>query len=112
MSHFRQRRVADLLKREISEIILKDLKDPRIGFVTITKVKLTKDLKIAKIYFSVLSSEGNPEDSLIGLKNAHSFIKTMLNKRIRLRFIPTIEFFIDDTLDYYEKIEKLIAKTK
>ena len=112
MSHLRQRRIADLLKREISNIILKELKDPRIGFVTITKVKVTKDLKLARIYFSVLASEGNTEDSLTGLKNAQSFIKVKLNKRIRLRFIPAFEFFIDDTLDYYEKIEKLIAKTK
>ena len=59
MANYRPRRVADLLKREISNIIFKELKDPRVGFVTLTKVDVTADLRLAKIYFSVLSSKGN-----------------------------------------------------
>jgi ribosome-binding factor A len=108
----RPQRVADLLKREISDIILKQIKDPRVGFVTITRVKVSKDLKFAKVYFSVLSSMGNNEDSLAGLKSAHVFFRSELNNRIRLRYIPQLEFFIDDTLDYVEKIEQLIEKAK
>lgn len=112
MSNFRPHRVADLLKREISEILFKELKDPRVGFVTITRVKVTADLRIAKIYFSALSSKGNVEDSLSGLNSAKEFIRTELKRRVRLRFIPILEFIVDDTLDYVEKIEKLIQQTK
>jgi ribosome-binding factor A len=108
----RQERVADLIKREISDIILKTIKDPRVGFVTITRVKVSRDLKYAKIYFSVLPSLGNMEDSLVGLKSAHDFFRSELNKRIRLRYIPQLTFIVDDSLDYVEKIEQLIEKAK
>lgn len=112
MSNYRPRRVADLLKREISDIIFKELKDPRVGFVTITRVNVSADLRIAKVYFSVLSTMGNIEDSLSGLNSANEFVRSELKKRVRLRFIPSLKFIIDDTLDYVEKIEKLIEKTK
>ena len=108
----RQERVAFLLKREISDIILKEIKDPRVGFVTLTRVKVSRDLKYAKIYFSVLSSLGKVEDSLAGLKSAHDFFRSELNKRIRLRYIPQLDFIVDDSLDYVEKIEQLIEKAK
>ena len=112
MANYRPRRVADLLKREISDIIFKELKDPRVGFVTLTKVDVTADLRIAKVYFSVLSSEGSVEDSLTGLNSAYVFIRNELKKRVKLRLLPSLEFILDDSLDYVEKIEKLIQKSK
>ncbi len=112
MANYRPRRVADLLKKEISDIIFKELKDPRVGFVTLTKVDVTADLRIAKVYFSVLSSKGNVEDSLTGLNSANVFIRNELKKRVKLRLLPSLEFIFDDSLDYVEKIEKLIQKSK
>lgn len=112
MSHHRPVRVGDLIKREISNLLLKEIKDPRIGFVTITRVRVTPDLKIARVYFSVLASESDPGESLVGMLSANEFIRSELKKRLRLRFIPTLEFILDDTLDYVEKIETLLAKVK
>ncbi len=108
----RARKIADLLKREISDIIHRELKDPRVGFVTLTHVKLTDDLKYAKVYISVLPSAGDARDSLEALNHAKEFFRSELRPRVRLRYIPELAFFLDDTLDYVEKIEQLIAKTK
>lgn len=112
MSNYRPRRIADLLKREISDIILRQLRDPRIGFVTLTRVKVTPDLRLARIYFSTISTEKPNRESLIGLNSAMEYIRSELKKRIRIRFVPNLEFIIDDSLDYIAKIEKLIARTK
>jgi len=108
----RARKIADLLKREISDIIRREMKDPRVGFVTITQVKLTDDLKYAKVYVSVLPSAGDADASLAGLNHAKEFFRSELKSRVSLRYIPVLAFFIDDTLDYVEKIEQLIAKIK
>ncbi len=112
MSHHRPKRVGDLIKRKIGDLLLKEIKDPRIGFVTITRVRVTPDLKIARVYFSVLAAKGDPEESLAGLLSATEFIRSELKRRVRLRFIPSLEFILDDTLDYAEKIGTLLAKVK
>ncbi len=105
-------KVADLLKREISWILQRDLKDPRVGFITITRVKMSDDLKQAKIYFSMLPSVGEASVALEGLNHAKSYIRAALKARVHLKYIPYLSFYIDDTLDYVQKIESLIAKTK
>lgn len=108
MSH-RIDKVEHLIKEEISLIFLYKLNDPLFSFVTITSVKLSADLKIAKVYFSVL--EKNDREKVMGKIRAISgFIRSELASRIRIRFVPELKFFLDDTLDYVEKIEGLIKK--
>ena len=85
------------------------MQDPALGFVTITNVKVSPDLKIAKVYISVLEKEKR-ESVLEKVKNSSGFIRSELASRIRMKFIPELKFFIDDTLDYVEKIEGLIKK--
>ncbi|HLD73620.1 MAG TPA: 30S ribosome-binding factor RbfA [Bdellovibrionota bacterium] len=109
----RQMRVADQIRAEIARLLIKDLKDPRIGFITITKVVVTPDLKVARVYFTKLSH--SPKDknaSLAGLKSAGGFIKRMLGKNLELRYIPNIEFYHDDSFEYENRIGELIEKTK
>ena len=108
MSH-RIDKVESLIKEEISLIFLYKLQDPDLGFVTITNVKVSPDLRIAKIYISVLEKERREEvlEKVEGLKG---HIRSELASRIKLKFIPELKFFIDDTLDYVEKIEGLIKK--
>jgi len=101
----RKDRIASLLSREISKIIEQDIKDPRLGLITITTVDVTHDLKKATIYFSSL---GNKREGLEMLNHAKGYIKSSLAHRIRMRFIPDIEFKIDDSFEYGKKIDALL----
>ncbi|RKY81092.1 30S ribosome-binding factor RbfA [candidate division KSB1 bacterium] len=112
MAHTRLLKIADLLKREISNIIFRQIKDPRIGFVTITQVRVSADLRSARIYCTILGTEQQRVDTLNGLNHASTFIQSVLKPRLSLRYIPKLQFFWDDTLEYAEKIEKLIQQTK
>ncbi len=108
MGH-RAERVENLIKEEISLIFLRQLQDPAFGFLTVTNVKVSPDLKIAKIYLSVMDKEKRKE-VLEKVINKSKFIRSELASRIRIRYVPELKFFIDDTLDYVEKIEGLIKK--
>jgi len=105
----RSQRVSDLLREEISDIIIYKIKDPRIGFVTVTGVDLSDDLKIGKVYVSVLKEEERAITLGI-LNDAKSFIRSHLAKRLRMKFIPTIEFRLDTSIEYGNKIEKLLKQ--
>ena len=104
----RSKKVAGLIKIEISRIIQTRLKDPLVGFVTITDVVLSDDLKIAKIYFSVLGDEVQKTNSLKGLKRARSFMQNELGSRIRLRYLPELRFFLDESWSYGAKIDQIL----
>jgi len=107
MSSFRVDKVEKLIKEEISYILLHKMQDEDFGFLTVTDVKVSADLKIAKIYLSVLQKERRDFVlNRINLRLGH--IRTELAHRIRIKFVPELKFFIDDTLDYVEKIEGLI----
>lgn len=108
MSH-RIEKFENLVKEEISLIFLFKLRDPLLGFVTITNVKVSPDLKIAKIYLSVFEKEKR-EEILNKITGQSKFIRSELASRIRVKFVPELKFFIDDTIDYVEKIEGLIKK--
>ncbi len=105
-------RVGDLLQREISTIIETELKDPRIGFLTITKVHLTNDLKLASVYYSVLGTGEERERSTEGLRSAKGFIKKLLGQRTRLKYLPDIVFVFDDSLEKEQYIESILEKLK
>lgn len=104
----RSQRVAGLLKSEIGSIIQTKMKDPAVGFVTITDVVLSDDLRIAKVYVSVLGDESQKVRSLKGLERAKSFIQNELGSRVRLRYLPILHFFIDETWEYGEKIDRIL----
>ncbi len=108
MSH-RIDKVEHLIKEEISLIFLHKLSNLNLGFVTITNVRVSPDLKLAKIYLSVLEKEKR-SFVLDKIEDKKGYIRTELAHRIRIKFIPELKFFIDDTLDYVEKIEGLIKK--
>ena len=109
----RSERVGDLIKKEIASMILHgEIQDPRIGFVTITKVKMSADIKEARVYFSQIGSVEERANSLDGLSSASGYIRRNLSKRLDLRHIPSIHFHYDDSLDYSEHIEKVIKEIK
>ena len=104
----RSERVQELLLEEISALIQRGLKDPRIGFATVTRVDLSDNLKHAKVYISVLGGEGEQKDTLAGLTRAAGFIRGSLGKNLYLKFIPALEFILDDTAEKVEKITKIL----
>ncbi len=101
----RKDRVASVLSRAVSEIIEHQMKDPRLGLVTITTVDVSSDLKTAIIYFSSLNDK---ETGLATLNRAKGYIKSELASKVRMRYIPDIEFRIDDSYEYGRKIDALL----
>lgn len=106
----RQRKLADQIKSLVSVIIDRKLKDPRKGFVTVTHVKVSGDLRIASIYFTTLGDKEAREKSMEALKSATNFIRSELAPHLKIRFIPELRFFYDETADYAEHIDSLIRK--
>jgi len=107
----RSQRVSDLLRQEIADIIMRKVKDPRLGFVTVTGVDLTDDLKIAKVFVSCLKEEER-ETTLDILNAARSFIRTEVGKRVRMKVLPSLEFRVDESVGYGDRIEKLLREIK
>ena len=103
-------RVNEELRKEISNIITFELKDPNItGLISVTKVKITPDLKYAKVYVSILNAKSN-EKTLQGLKDSSGFIRTQIAKTINLRITPQLVFEIDDSIEYGMKIDSIIKE--
>ena len=103
----RKDRIASLISREISEIIEHEIKDPRLGLVTITTVDVSNDLKTATVYFSSLNDK---REGLETLNRAKGYIKSSLANRVRMRYMPSIEFKIDDSYEYGQKIDGLLEE--
>ncbi len=106
-------RVGDSILREIATMIQRgEISDPRIGFITITHVKLSADLKEAKVYFSQIGTEDEIANSLQGLTSAVGYIRRNIGHTLQLRSVPNIRFFFDDTLEYAEHIDELLHDIK
>lgn len=112
MSKQRSERVQEALRQEISKIVHEEIKDPRIGFITITKVELTKDLRHAKVYFSILGDAKDNSKALQGLNSAKGYIKNIVADRIKLRFVPEIAFKVDESLHYTQEIFDLLNRIR
>ena len=104
----RQERVQEQLAHEASDLIQKELRDPRLGFVTVTGAEVTRDLRYAKIFVSVLGEEKSRVDSLKALNGAAGMIRAEIAKRIRLRIMPEITFHYDDSLARGQHIFELL----
>ncbi|RIW36447.1 30S ribosome-binding factor RbfA [Bacillus salacetis] len=109
MSH-RSNRVGEQMKKELSDIIGRKIKDPRVGFVTVTDVEVSGDLQQAKVYITVLGDEEQREDTLKGLAKAKGFIRSEIGQRVRLRKTPELIFEFDESIDYGNRIESLLKK--
>ncbi|NLC70502.1 MAG: 30S ribosome-binding factor RbfA [Desulfuromonadaceae bacterium] len=110
MTSRRPHRIGDQIQKEISSLLTRGLKDPRIGFVTITGVDMTPDLHLAKVFYTVLGDETSRRDTERGLKKAVPFLRHELGQRIRLRYIPDLMFVYDSSLDYGERIDNLLRQ--
>lgn len=104
----RANRVAEQMKKELGDIIGRKIKDPRVGFVTVTDVEVTGDLQQAKVYITVLGEGNQKQDTLIGLAKAKGFIRSEIGKRIRLRKTPELFFELDETIEKGNRIEHIL----
>jgi len=107
----RSTRVADLVRMEVADIIQNRLKDPRIGFITVTDVRLSDDLKNGTVYLSVLNKEAHEETEQI-MNASAGFIRTELGHRLHLRFIPKLIFRIDEVVEHGARIDALLQGLK
>ncbi|TDQ39688.1 30S ribosome-binding factor RbfA [Aureibacillus halotolerans] len=109
MGNLRANRVAEQMKKELGDILGRKIKDPRVGFVTVTDVEVSGDLQLATVYISVLGDDDKKKDTLQGLLKARGFIRSEIGQRIRLRKTPELTFEFDDSVAYGNRIEHLLA---
>ncbi|MFK2825038.1 30S ribosome-binding factor RbfA [Bacillus sp. B190/17] len=106
----RSNRVGEQMKKELTDILNRKVKDPRIGFITVTDVEVTGDLQQAKVYITVLGNEQEREDTLKALTKAKGFIRSEVGQRIRLRKTPELLFEIDASIEYGNRIDTLLRE--
>ena len=116
MATGRMRRVDEAIRQVIGDAVSKELKDPRVGFVTVTDVRTSPDLRHSRVYVSVLGTDGassggqEREDSLAGLQSAHGFLQARIARELHLKRTPALEFVYDDTTDRALRLEALIEE--
>ncbi len=112
MAKKRAIRVGELLKEEISQIVLREMKDPRIGFVSVTDVEVSGDLRHAKVFISVYGSEKEKEETLEGLQQAQGFVRKLVGERVKIHHTPEIIFRYDDSIENGVHISEIIKDLK
>lgn len=112
MSGDRMRRVDEAVRQVLSDAVPQDLKDPRVGFVTVTDVKTSPDLRHARVYVSVLGDEEERTASLEGLQSAHGYLQRRVATELRLKHTPTLQFVYDDTAERAHRLQRLIDEER
>jgi ribosome-binding factor A len=102
------RRVNEVIRQVLGDVIARDLKDPRIGFVTVTDVDTSPDLRTARVYVSVLGDESERDRALVGLRSSHGFLQGKIAAELRMKRTPTLTFHYDDSVDRGVRISRLL----
>ena len=103
-------RVGDLIRCELSMMLIRDVHDPGVRHVTVTRVRMTKDLQQARVYYTALTDEGGIRDTARALRRARSFLKHRLAQRLRLRHVPELTFLYDDSVEQQVRVAGLFGK--
>ncbi len=106
----RTERVASLIKSEIGEILSREYNDPAFGFITVTDVRMTPDLRIARVSFSIFGSEEQKKNTMAMLDGERGHIRGLVGSHLSMKFTPALQFYRDDTLDTVDRINQLIKK--
>ena len=104
----RPARVADQIRQELAELIAREVHDPGIGFLTITHVRMTPDLQQARVYYTVIGDDKARKDSARALDRATPFLRRHIGKRLRLRHVPELQFFYDESIEQQDRIERIM----
>ncbi len=110
MASDRMRRIDEALRQVLSDAVAQDLQDPRIGFVTMTSVKTTSDLRHARVYVSVLGDAAQRAATLAGLQSAHGALQRRIARDLRMKHTPTLEFRYDETIDRAMHLEEILRR--
>jgi ribosome-binding factor A len=110
MKTTRQEKIAEEIRRELSSIIHFELQDPRIQGVTVTGVKMTPDLHVARVYFTIPGEPEKAGTAMKGLKSCSGLIKRLISQRVLLKYMPNFEFFYDESLELQERIDSLFQE--
>jgi ribosome-binding factor A len=107
---YRPDRVADQIRAEISVMLAREVHDPGIGFITVTRVQVSPDLQLARVYYTTIGSDSQRRDTVKALQRAIPFLKYQIGKRLRLRRVPVLEFFFDKSVEHQARVEQLIQE--
>lgn len=108
---FRRQRIGDQIKVELADLVRNEVRDPRVGFVTFTEVRMSPDLKYARVYVSILGEQEERDEALAALVRAGGFLRGHIGKRLKLRHVPELRFVLDETLDHSERIDELLDES-
>lgn len=108
MAQVRVRKMQEFIKQEVGNMLLRDLKDRGLGFVTVTDVTVTGDLRQATIYVSLFGSPDEKRESLAALHRAKGFIRSQLGKHLTVRYVPEIDFAVDESIEYGSRIDSVL----
>lgn len=112
MSSQRADRVGQAIRDELSQLLTRHVHDPGIGFITLTRVKVSPDLQAARVYYTTLGDEQAQRETAKALKRASPFLRRQLGQRIRLRRVPELEFFYDESIAQGDRIEQILQELK
>ena len=112
MSSYRPERVGEQIHKEIAQLMMHGVKDPRVAPVTITGVQVSRDLSVAKVYFTVLDEESERKDAERGLKSVGPYLRRQLGQILRMRSVPEIRFVFDKSIGYGQKIDSLLRQVQ
>jgi ribosome-binding factor A len=104
----RTERIAEGIREEVARLLAREVKDPRIGFVTVTRVSVTPDLHVAQIYVGVLGDQAKRDGTLVGLRHSAGYMRRSVGQRLGLRFAPELHFVYDEGLDATERVAQLL----
>ncbi len=110
MPFSRADRVSGLIQEVLSDLLKKDIHDPRLKMATITNVKMSRDLKLARVYFSIFGDSNKAQAAADGFESARGFIKRSIASKLSLRYMPDLKFFYDESFDYGSHIDELLRK--
>ncbi|HXL03473.1 MAG TPA: 30S ribosome-binding factor RbfA [Bacillota bacterium] len=112
MTRLRPKRVAESIRSEVADIFAREMKDPRLGFATVTDVEVSGDLRHVKIFVSVMGDETQTSETMAALDSAQGFIRSELGKRIRLRHTPEISFHLDTSIQHGARVFELLQEIR
>ena len=112
MANTRPQKVAEQIRIELSELLARDVHDPGIGFITLTKVSVTPDLQLARVYYTSLGDERGLRETAKALQRALPFLRRQIAQRVRLRRVPEIEFFYDKSVAQHDRVEQILQELK
>jgi ribosome-binding factor A len=108
----RASRVGDQIRAELAELLAREVRDPGIGFLTLTRVAVTPDLQQARVYYTTMGDEKARKESRRALERAAPFLRSQIGRRLRLKRVPELDFFFDESIEQHDRIERILQELK